>query len=212
MAAMPQFPRLRIKQTAKKTRVRSKGCRERAEFLEFALRRTKRDLSRLLERTAAGDCGRRSGLRRPRAKGSSPSRSGGFGHQSAGTMTGARGARCNRGRRRRETPARLGACSAKPGPEPHLGMRESQGESRRGTPTGERALRRVRAAPYGAAGRPAPFGVLLPFLPFVRAPCLIVMNPADPLPVRLTKVGIAARFLGVAWAKLGARTKSAARE
>ena len=81
----------------------------------------------------------------------------------AGTMTGLRGARCNRGRRRRETPARFGACSAKPGPKPHQGMRESLGQNRSGTPTGERALRRVRASPQGEAGRPASVGVLLPF-------------------------------------------------
>ncbi len=86
-----------------------------------------------------------------------------LGHQSAGTMTGARGARCNRGERRRETPATKGARSAKHGPGTHLGMRESQGQSRSGTPTGERALARVRASPQGEAGRPASVGVLLPF-------------------------------------------------
>ncbi len=63
---------------------------------------------------------------------------------SAGIMTGMRGARCNRGRRRRETPASQGVCSAKPGPKSHLGMRESRGQSRGGTPEGERTLQGAR--------------------------------------------------------------------
>jgi hypothetical protein len=44
-----------------------------------------------------------------------------LGHQPAGIMTGMRGARCNRGGRRRDTPAILGARSAKPGPGCTLG-------------------------------------------------------------------------------------------
>jgi hypothetical protein len=38
VAAMPQLPRRRIKQTAKKTFVRSKRWRRTPEFLEFAPR------------------------------------------------------------------------------------------------------------------------------------------------------------------------------
>jgi len=41
----------------------------------------------------------------PAGRGFVPSALGRLGHQSAGIMTGTRGARCNRGRRRRETPA-----------------------------------------------------------------------------------------------------------
>jgi hypothetical protein len=66
-------------------------------------------------------------------------------------------------------PRHRGVGSAKPGPTPHQGMRESPGQNRRGTPTGERALRRVRASPQGEAGRPASVGVLLPFRISVRS-------------------------------------------
>jgi hypothetical protein len=47
------------------------------------------------------------------------------------------------------------------------------------------ALCEARAAPAGAAFDDASVGVLLPFIfsvrSFVRTPCLIVSNPADPL-------------------------------
>ena len=69
---------------------------------------------------------------------------GGFGHHVCRHYD--RHARCSlqRGRRRRETPAIQGASAAKPGPESHLGMRESRGKSRGGTPEGERALQGAR--------------------------------------------------------------------
>jgi hypothetical protein len=78
-------------------------------------------------------------------------------------------------------------------------MRESQGQSRRGTPTGERALQGARL-PQGKRLRTAPVGVLLPFLSFrsfFRAPYLIVMNPARHSRIDLTKVGIAAKVLAL---------------
>jgi len=95
---------------------------------------------------------------------------GGFGHQSAGIMTGTRGARCNRSRRRRETPASSGARAAKHGLRPHLGMRESQGQSRGGTPEGERTLQGARRnASCGGYGlRLTAFRILL-FRSFVRS-------------------------------------------
>jgi len=80
------------------------------------------------KRTPAGDSVWRSGLRCPRAGVSSPLHSGGSDIMPSGTMTGVRGARCNRSRRRRDTPAKLGVGSAKPGPELRLGMRESLGQ------------------------------------------------------------------------------------
>ena len=99
---------------------------------------------------------------------------------SAGIMTGTRGARCNRGGRRRETPARLGARSAKPGPGSHLGMRESQGQSCGGTPEGERAL---QGAPAAQAAEDDPrltaFRILL-FLPFVPVQFVARVSEATP--------------------------------
>jgi hypothetical protein len=85
-----------------------------------------------------------SGMRCPRAKGSSPLHSGGIGHQVRRHYD--RRARCSLkpGLAPAGDPRHLGANSAKPGPTPHLGMRESQGQSRRGTPTGERALQGAR--------------------------------------------------------------------
>ena len=99
---------------------------------------------------------------------------------SAGIKTGTRGARCNRGGRRRETPARLGARSAKPGPESHLGMRESQGQSRGGTPEGERTL---QGAPAAQAAEDDPrltaFRILL-FVSFVRQSVIVTEKPVPP--------------------------------
>jgi len=82
---------------------------------------------------------------------------------SAGTMTGVRGARCNRGWRRRETPA-----TKAPAPRNLVRDRTLGCVSPKGRTAVERrqasAPCRVRAAPYGAAGRPASVGVLLPLI------------------------------------------------
>jgi len=72
--------------------------------------------------------------------------SGGSDIMSADTMTGMRGARWNRGGRRRDTPATYRRLLREAWSGLHLGMRESQGKSRRGTPTGERALQGARCA------------------------------------------------------------------
>jgi hypothetical protein len=63
---------------------------------------------------------------------------------SAGIMTGMRGARWNRGGRRRDTPAIDRRLLRETWSGLHLGMRESQGESRSGTPEGERAPQGAR--------------------------------------------------------------------
>src|SRR5579863_7625348 len=113
-------------------------------------------------------------------------------------------------------PRHRGIGPAKPGPKPHLGMRESLGQNRRGTPTGERALRRVRASPQGEAGRPASVGVLLPLIAgseskrFAagRAPHPIVMPPAISTPGHPTKIGTVASFLGMACLKTRTRKKA----
>ena len=88
----------------------------------------------------------------PAGKGSSPLLSGGLGIMPAGTMTGTRGARCNRVRRWRGIPAALGAVSREAWPELSLGMRESLGREPRWN-AGRRALplARVRAAARKAA-------------------------------------------------------------
>ena len=85
-----------------------------------------------------------SGMRCPRAKGSSPLHSGGIGHHVRRHYD--RRARCSLkpGLAPAGDPRHHGASAAKPGPTPHLGMRESQGQNRRGTPTGERALQGAR--------------------------------------------------------------------
>ena len=89
----------------------------------------------------------------PAGGGSSLLLPGGFGHQPAGTMTGARGARCNRDRRQAGVPCQsFGACPAKPGPKLSLGMHESLGREPRWN-AGRRAypLTRMRAAARKAA-------------------------------------------------------------
>ena len=74
----------------------------------------------------------------------------------AGTMTGARGARCNRGRRRRGNPPLTGAALREAWSEAEpLGCVSPLDKSRGGTPTGERALtgacRTARCGGYGTA-------------------------------------------------------------
>jgi len=117
----------------------------------------------LRARTSAGDSGWRERVRCPRAKGSSPLLPGGSDIMSAGIMTGMRGARWNRGERRRDTPAIDRRLLRETWSGLHFGMRESQGKSRRGTPTGERALQGARL-PQGKRLRTASVGVLLPFI------------------------------------------------
>ena len=66
-----------------------------------------------------------------------------LGHQPAGTMTGVRGARCKRGRRRRSEARRFGRLSREAWPEAEpLGCVSPSGESRRGTPEGVLSLPR----------------------------------------------------------------------
>jgi len=104
------------------------------------------------KRTPAGDTVWRSGVRCPRAEVSSPLHSGGSDIMPSGTMTGVRGARCNRSRRRRVTPPSLALRSAKPGPGCAKGCVSPLDRSRCGTPKGERvpldARRALQARSY----------------------------------------------------------------
>jgi hypothetical protein len=64
-----------------------------------------------------------------------------FGHQPAGTMTGVRGARCNRDRRQAGYPRRFSVTGlAKHGPSCALGTTTPFGQSRGGTPEDVRTL------------------------------------------------------------------------
>ena len=101
----------------------------------------------------------------PAGGGSSPRSRAASGHQPAGTMTGTRGARCNRATGAGGDPRRLrrlvreawpGSCT--------IGMRHSLGQSRGGTPRGERADASRVPRPYGAEEEKyTPPGVPLPF-------------------------------------------------
>jgi hypothetical protein len=165
-----------------------------------AARRTKRAPSRLLTRSSAGDPVRRSGMRCPRALGSSPRLPGGFGHQSAGTMTGTRGARCNRGRRRRGHPPLTGAALREAWSEAESsGCVSPLDESRGGTPEGVRAPLGARCAQAQRLVnlRLSAFcflAFLLLFLASVPRPT--VSDPALHCRIGLTKVGRAVMFLG----------------
>jgi hypothetical protein len=136
----------------------------------------------------------------------------------AGTMTGTRGARCNRGRRRRETPAILGAAPREAWPEAEsLGCVSPLDKSRRGTPTGERALQGARW-PRGTAVEQQRLSAFRFLFCFFRS-CAVPDRDAPALHsrLRLTKIGfcfLAARFFGfLAWLahNSGAKKKRAAR-
>src|SRR5581483_192913 len=73
-------------------------------------------------------------------------------------------------------------------------MRESQGQNRRGTPTGERALQGARL-PQGKQVDPrlSAFCFLFFFRPFVRAPCPILNHSDNPRRGVLTKVEVRCR-------------------
>jgi hypothetical protein len=156
------------------------------------------------------DIGRRSGMRCPRAGARHLCSRAASGIMPAGTMTGMRGARCNRGRRRRDTPAIYRRCAREAWPDAaFLGCVSPLGESRRGTPTGERAFAKVRAAPKGTAVTEQRLSAFC-FLYLVPRP--ILMPPATPLPDVSDEDWVGGEFLGMAFTKLGrarvARTRN----
>ena len=110
-------------------------------MLDSAPARSKSAPSRSRDRSSAGDPVWRSELRRPRAAARHRCSRAVSDIMPAGTMTGARGARCNRGRRRRDNPPLTGAALREAWSEAEpLGCVSPLGKSRGGTPKGERAL------------------------------------------------------------------------
>ena len=101
----------------------------------------------------------------PAGEGSSPLLSGGSGIMPAGTMTGTRGARCNRGRCWRSEARRFGCLPREAWPELSLGMRESLGREPWWNAERYAAPKRGQCrSPQGCGGYgTASYGVPLPF-------------------------------------------------
>jgi hypothetical protein len=112
----------------------------------------------------------------------------------AGTMTGTRGARCNRGRRRRDTPATYRRCAPRSLARCRvLGMRESLGrEPPWNADRRARHCKGARCAQRHSGYGTASVGVLLPFL-FGAASDLDASGQSH-CRIYLTKIGVAESF------------------
>ena len=131
---MSHFRRAEIKQSARKNPLRVRAIALfGGNYWSRTARRTKRVHLAVLQgrRAVTLSGGASCGARGRRLVTDVPGR---LGHQPAGTMTGARGARCNWVRHRRHVRFVWCTYSGKPGPSCALGTTTPFGESRGGTP------------------------------------------------------------------------------